>query len=70
MFKNLELLYFKMVLLHLFRRRGRSILISLMIAISLIGLLLMEGMYEGMMLQLTQNSIKQALELLSLKIKS
>lgn len=58
MFKNLELLYFKMVLLHLFRRRGRSILISLMIAISLIGLLLMEGMYEGMMLQLTQNSIK------------
>ncbi|MDD2790937.1 MAG: FtsX-like permease family protein [Sulfurimonas sp.] len=58
MFKNLELLYFKMALLHLFRRRGRSILISLMIAISLIGLLLMEGMYEGMMLQLTQNSIK------------
>jgi ABC-type lipoprotein release transport system permease subunit len=29
-----------------------------MIAISLIGLLLMEGMYEGMMNQLTQNSIK------------
>lgn len=58
MFKNLELLYFKMALLHLFRRKGRSLLISLMIAVSLIGLLLMEGMYEGMMTQLTQNSIK------------
>jgi ABC-type lipoprotein release transport system permease subunit len=58
MFKNLELLYFKMALLHLLRRKGRSVLISLMIAISLIGLLLMEGMYEGMMIQLTQNSIK------------
>ena len=58
MFKNIEILYFKMALLHLFRRKGRSLLISFMIAISLIGLLLMEGMYEGMMNQLTQNSIK------------
>nr|WP_321268488.1 FtsX-like permease family protein [uncultured Sulfurimonas sp.] len=58
MFKNLELLYFKMALLHLLRRKGRSILISLMICISLVGLLLMEGMYEGMMKQLTLNSIK------------
>ena len=58
MFKNLELLYFKMAILHLFRRKGRSLLISSMIAISLVGLLLMEGMYEGMMNQLTQNSIK------------
>ena len=58
MFKDIELLYLKMALLHLFRRKGRSLLISLMIAISLIGLLLMEGMYEGMMNQLTLNSIK------------
>lgn len=58
MFKTIEALYFKMALLHLFRRAGRSALIALMIAISLIGLLLMEGMYEGMMVQLTQNSIK------------
>lgn len=33
-------------------------MISVMIAVSLIGLLLMEGMYEGMMVQITQNSIK------------
>lgn len=58
MSRNLELLYLKMAILHLLRRKGRSLLISLMIAISLIGLLLMEGMYEGMMKQLTLNSIK------------
>ncbi len=53
-----EMLYLKMALLHIVRRRGRSALISLMIAASLIGLLLMEGMYEGMMVQITQNSIR------------
>ena len=53
-----EALYLKMALLHIVRRRGRSALISLMIAASLIGLLLMEGMYEGMMVQITQNSIR------------
>ncbi|MFA6187645.1 MAG: FtsX-like permease family protein [Sulfuricurvum sp.] len=58
MFSSVETLYFKMALLHISRRKGRAALISLMIAISLIGLLLMEGMYEGMMMQITQNSIK------------
>lgn len=47
-----------MALLHIVRRKGRAALISIMIAISMIGLLLMEGMYEGMMVQITQNSIK------------
>ncbi|MGA9046959.1 ABC transporter permease [Sulfuricurvum sp.] len=53
-----EFLYFKMALLHIGRRKGRAVLISLMIAVSLIGLLLMEGMYEGMMVQITQNTLK------------
>lgn len=52
------MIYFKMALLHIVRRKGRAALICLMIAVSLIGLLLMEGMYEGMMVQITQNSIK------------
>ncbi|HEX5711212.1 MAG TPA: hypothetical protein VFX68_07670, partial [Sulfuricurvum sp.] len=58
MFSHTEILYLKMALLHIFRRKGRAALISIMIAISMIGLLLMEGMYEGMMVQITQNSIK------------
>ncbi|MDP3301136.1 MAG: ABC transporter permease [Sulfuricurvum sp.] len=58
MFSHTEMLYFKMALLHIVRRKGRAALISIMIAISMIGLLLMEGMYEGMMVQITQNSIK------------
>ncbi|MFY9142004.1 FtsX-like permease family protein [Sulfuricurvum sp.] len=58
MFSPDNSLYFKMALLHILRRKGRAVLISLMIAISMIGLLLMEGMYEGMMVQITQNSIK------------
>lgn len=58
MFSSIDLLYFKMALLHIVRRKGRAVLISLMIAISMVGLLLMEGMYEGMMVQITQNSIK------------
>jgi ABC-type lipoprotein release transport system permease subunit len=53
-----EALYLKMALLHIRRRKGRAALISLMIAVSLIGLLLMEGMYEGMMVQITQNTLK------------
>ena len=58
MFSSTESLYFKMALLYIVRRKGRVVLISIMIAVSLIGLLLMEGMYEGMMVQITQNSIK------------
>lgn len=58
MFSPTEPLYFKMALLHIIRRKGRSVLISLMIALSFIGLLLMEGMYEGMMNQITRNTIK------------
>lgn len=58
MFNRNEALYLKMALLHIYRRKGRAVLISLMIALSLIGLLLMEGMYEGMMVQITHNSIK------------
>lgn len=58
MFSHTEMLYLKMALLHIIRRKGRAALISIMITVSMIGLLLMEGMYEGMMVQITQNSIK------------
>ena len=58
MFNANDRLYFKMALLHISRRKRRAALVSLMIGLSLIGLLLMEGMYEGMMVQITQNSIK------------
>jgi len=51
-------LYLKMALLHIVRHKSRAVLISLMIALSLVGLLLMEGMYEGMMVQVTKNMIK------------
>ena len=64
-----EMLYFKMALLHIFRRKGRAALVSLMISLSLIGLLLMEGMYEGMMVQITQNSIKTGCGTLSIQQK-
>jgi len=53
-----EPLYFKMALLQIRRRGGRGVLIALMISLSLVGLLLMEGMYEGMMVQITENSVK------------
>jgi ABC-type lipoprotein release transport system permease subunit len=69
MFKSHEMIYFKMALLHIFRRKGRAVLISLMIAISMIGLLLMEGMYEGMMVQITQNSIKTGSGTISIQNK-
>lgn len=58
MFRRIDTLYVKMAYLHIIRRKGRAVLIVLMIALSLIGLLIMEGMYEGMMVQITQNSIK------------
>lgn len=58
MSSQVQLLYVKMALLHITRRKGRAVLIALMISLALIGLLLMEGMYEGMMVQITQNSIK------------
>jgi putative ABC transport system permease protein len=70
MFNAHEALYFKMALLHVFRRKGRAVLISLMIAVSLVGLLLMEGMYEGMMVQLTQNSIKTGCGTISIQHKA
>lgn len=58
MFSRSEALYLKMALLHVRRRAGRSLLTAMMIALSLLGLLLMEGMYEGMMEQITRNTIK------------
>lgn len=58
MFSFAEPLYLKMASLYIIRRKGRSALIALMIAVSLVGLLLMEGTYEGMMVQITQNAIK------------
>lgn len=67
MFSPTESLYFKMALLHIFRRKGRAVLISLMIAVSMVGLLLMEGMYEGMMVQITQNSIKTGSGIISIQ---
>lgn len=70
MFDSAESLYFKMALLHIVRRKGRAVLISLMIMISLIGLLLMEGMYEGMMVQITQNSIKTGSGTISIQHKA
>ena len=64
-----EALYLKMALLHIFRRKGRAALVSLMIGLSLIGLLLMEGTYEGMMVQITQNSIKTGCGTISIQHK-
>ena len=58
-----------MALLQIARRKRRSILIALMISLSLIGLLLMEGMYEGMMVQITQNSIKTGSGTISIEHK-
>lgn len=69
MFSGNERLYFKMALLNIFRRKGRAVLIALMISLSLIGLLLMEGMYEGMMVQITQNSIKTGSGTISIQHK-
>ncbi|THB77598.1 MAG: ABC transporter permease [Desulfobulbaceae bacterium] len=40
------------------RRRTRSVLLVLMIAVSLTGLLLMEGIYEGMTEQMISNAIR------------
>jgi ABC-type lipoprotein release transport system permease subunit len=59
-----------MALLHIRRRKGRSGLIAVMISLSLIGLLLMEGMYEGMMVQITQNAIKTGSGVLSIQHKA
>jgi len=70
MFSVNETLYFKIALLHIVRRKGRAVLIALMISLSLIGLLLMEGMYEGMMVQITQNSIKTGSGTISIQHKA
>ncbi|MDD2904762.1 MAG: FtsX-like permease family protein [Sulfurimonas sp.] len=70
MFNLTQNIYLKMAVLHIFRRRGRAILISLMIALSLIGLLLMEGLYEGMMVQMTQNTVKTGSGTISIQHKS
>lgn len=70
MSRGTEALYFKMALLHIRRRKGRSGLIAVMISLSLIGLLLMEGMYEGMMVQITQNAIKTGSGTLSIEHKA
>ena len=64
-----EALYLKMALLHIWRRKGRALLIALMIALSLTGLLLMEGTYEGMMVQITQNTIKTGCGTVSIQQK-
>jgi putative ABC transport system permease protein len=64
-----DMMYLKMALLHITRRRGRAMLIALMISLSLIGLLLMEGVYEGMMVQITQNSIKTGSGTISIQEK-
>jgi ABC-type lipoprotein release transport system permease subunit len=42
----------------LFRRRTRSLLVVLMIAVSLWGLLFMEGIYDGMTAQMINNAIR------------
>lgn len=42
----------------LVRRRSRSVLLVLMIAVSLTGLLLMEGIYDGMTEQMISNAIR------------
>ena len=42
----------------LVRRRLRSVMVILMIAMSLWGLLLMEGIYEGMTMQMIDNAVR------------
>jgi len=63
-------LHFKMALLQIKRRKRRAVLIALMISLSLVGLLFMEGMYDGMMVQITQNSIKTGSGTLSVEHKN
>lgn len=51
-------LIFKMAWASLVRRRTRTVLIVLMIAMSLWGLLFMQGLYEGMYEQMISNAIR------------
>ena len=69
MFNGNESIYFKMALLQIARRKRRAFLIIFMITLSLVGLLLMEGVYEGMMVQITENSIKTGSGTISIQHK-
>ncbi len=48
----------KMAYLNMWRRRSRSLVVMLMVAISVTGLLLMQGIYDGMITQMVDNSIR------------
>lgn len=48
----------KMAYLNMWRRKSRSLVVMLMVAVSITGLLLMQGIYDGMIDQMVDNSIR------------
>jgi ABC-type lipoprotein release transport system permease subunit len=48
----------KMAYLNMWRRKSRSLAVMLMVAVSVTGLLLMQGIYDGMIEQMVDNSIR------------
>ena len=48
----------KMAYLNMWRRKSRSLVVMLMVAVSITGLLLIQGIYEGMIDQMVDNSIR------------
>jgi len=48
----------KMAYLNMWRRKSRSLVVMLMVAVSIAGLLLMQGIYDGMIDQMVDNSIR------------
>lgn len=48
----------KMAYLNMWRRKSRSLVVMLMVAVSITGLLLMQGIYDGMIDQMIDNSIR------------
>ena len=48
----------KMAYLNMWRRKSRSLVVMMMVAVSITGLLLMQGIYDGMIDQMVDNSIR------------
>lgn len=51
-------LLFRIAFLNLWRRMSRSVLVILMVGMSITGLLLMQGLFEGMINQMVDNSLR------------
>ena len=55
MFNNI---YIKMAFKNIFRRLSRTILTAMMISVSLVSLMIMAGLYEGMIVQMVDATTK------------